>query len=186
MPIFTLGAYTYCSNQNFISLPTQWVKVCASTRHVKIQGKIFPAYSQPQFSVKPISFFIHFSWQSFPCCLWQPFHLDSVLASLCFTQWSMHCSDHVFTCVLLSIPAPACSWNIHFINHDNSSFFCMTATFWIFPATVEPLNCMLTTNPGLWARRCSQRLEVSTTAQKIMTVLRKFVVDILMVTKVLD
>lgn len=57
----------------------------------------------------------------------------------------------------------------------------MTATFWIFPVTVEPLNCMLTTNPGFWAR-----LEVSTTAQKIMTVLRKFVVDFLMVSKVLD
>lgn len=57
----------------------------------------------------------------------------------------------------------------------------MTATFWIFPVTVEPLNCMLTTNPGFWAR-----LEVSTTAQKIMTVLKKFVVDFLMVTRVLD
>lgn len=137
-------------------------------------GKNIPSLSSVQ---GQSSFFIHFLWQSFPHFLRQPFHLDSILVCpLSFTQWSMNYSDHAFICVLLSIPAPACSWNIPFINHDHSSFFCVTATFWILPVTAEPLNCTFATNPGLWDRRCSQRLGVSTIALKIMTVLRKFMV----------
>lgn len=62
----------------------------------------------------------------------------------------------------------------------------MTATFWIFPVTTEPLNCIFAINPDLWDRRCSQRLETSTIALKIKTVFRKFIVQILMLAEVLE
>lgn len=63
---------------------------------------------------------------------------------------------------------------------------CMTATFWIFPVTVETLNCIFAMNPDLWDRRCSQKLEASTIALKIITVLRKFIVQILTLAEVLE
>lgn len=152
-------------------------------KYAQLQFSAFLSFLQGQ-----SAFLFIYGDKDFPCVLWQPFHLDSVLVCLlCFNWWPVCYSDHAITHGLLSIPAPACNRNIPFITHGSSSFFCRYDTHVSdFSWTVEPLNCLFAIYWDLWDRRCSQRLKVSSIALKIITVLRKFIVQILMSAEVLE
>lgn len=151
---------SYTSKLRYVLVPSTW--------------KYRIIYSQPQFSVRAVSFFINFLWQNFPCFLWHPFHLDSVLVCpLCFTcadpctvlTMSLHVSCSPYkSCLQLeySFYKP---WQQQFLLHDSHilDFSCDSRAFKLH-AYYKPMPL---------GQKMFPKIEVSTISLKIMTVLKK-------------
>lgn len=124
----------------------------SNLRHVLVLStwKDRVKYSQTQFSIRAICFFIHFSWQNFP------FSCGSHFIWILF--WFALSVSPNDPCTILTMSFIPCSalhssfclqLEYSFYKPWQQQFLLCDSHILDFPVKGEPLNCMFATNPGL-------------------------------------